>query len=319
MNTPPGNIKITFYLKKFTNYADFEWWLKKKFTKISRWCPKINRAVNSVIQIEFSQFPICCYPTTTTTKNDQHLYEIWFKCTHLPSHLEWARWVRFFELVNGRRWLSCSAWCPISPSSESESVNELAPRLPPLPTDAGPVGGHCCWTDVGWPEEEWWTKPLKPVKLLRLFNAGTDAIANEMGILSGIVNEGIRNDADDDVEDGPPPVLLLEPLRLPETGKTTPVGPRWMAWSNWSSFFILSFTDTDWIERNWTGIKSMMTNSKSTNCFFSSRFNQLCLWCNPGFSTFHLRLIVIYVFRLNCYLLQNGITIHGKFGARNLK
>jgi hypothetical protein len=65
--------------------------------------------------------------------------------------------------------------------------------------------------------------------VLRLFNAGTEAMANEMGIFNGMVNDGIRNaaaaaaaTAADVVEDAPVLLLLLLEL-LPRPG---PVGPR---------------------------------------------------------------------------------------------
>ena len=145
-----------------------------------------------------------------------------------------------------------------SPSSESESVNELPlpPRLPALPTDAGVVAA-CCWIEDD--------PPTIPAKLLRLFNAGTVAMASDMGILSGMVR-GILNAAAAAAAAAapaswPPPLLLppLFPLLL-----LVELRPWWIREvSNcWSSFFILSLTD-GWIERNCTGINDERSSVSS--------------------------------------------------------
>jgi hypothetical protein len=124
-------------------------------------------------------------------------------------------------------------------------VNELPlpPRLPALPTEAGVVvvvtapPPPCCW-DVGdvkcwavevWPAVEW---TPKAARLLRLFNAGTEAMANEMGRFNGMASEGIRKAAADAAaaaaEDDVDVELLLLLLLRAEVGKATPPadGPR---------------------------------------------------------------------------------------------
>lgn len=124
-------------------------------------------------------------------------------------------------------------------------MNELPlpPRLPALPTEAGvvvvvtapppccwDVGDVKCWAVVVWPAVEW---TPKADRLLRLFNAGTEAMANEMGKFNGMASEGIRKAAADAAaaaaaEDDVDVALLLLLLLRAEVGKATPPadGPR---------------------------------------------------------------------------------------------